>query len=395
MHYSVANNRTGQVIRTIIRSSGSPPALPAGSVTRRHWLRVRKVALRYLRRTLDADVAPSVVVGLDAGFTSTLPLEALRPYIRSHAGVDIGFDVGTETFSSMLIMQLLGSGHESKGSWSGQLIRKLAPLIRARSWNGRYRFFFDDNGFASDTDCTGVAASALYETGHLTRDELLQSGAQLLAAAAPFDVPADKNLDGESQKPNGALHRGVVMVYWEDGVEPGVKLRGRKHDAATCANALYALELAGREGLVDLHGVIAATRQYVFEHLQSGAYHEGTRYYPSPDVFLYFVSRLCARFGEYREIFGPSLRAALAERNATSPNPGSPDDSMMSLNLAMRVLCAENLGDMDASDQKAWLASQQELDGSWKACPFYSLGRLPVFFGSSTLTTLFALRAVG
>jgi hypothetical protein len=161
----------------------------------------------------------------------------------------------------------------------------------------------------------GFACATLYEAGMLTKDDLLESARELLKSAATESVPAAANLDPATGDSNGELRAGVAMVYWED--------RGRMHDAAVAANALYALKLAVEEaGLRDPHGIIEATQGYVYDHLRSGAYLEGTRYHPSPDPFLYYVSRLCQRFSECAAHFGGELRRAL-ERRRTEPQARS------------------------------------------------------------------------
>lgn len=340
----------------------------------------------FLARAVEADEGRGLqsVIGLDAGFTRTLAPAELRAFARQRLGVDIGFDAGDETFSSMFALKLFGRAPHAKSLFAACL-----PVARGASWNGRYRFFCDANGFAADTDCTGVAAAALYEAGALAPEALLATGRELLASAAPADVPAAENLDEGSDKSNGPLHRGVVMVYWEDGREPGVSPRGRKHDAAVAASAVYTLLLAAELGLEDPRGVTAATMGYLRDHLRSGAYLEGTRYYPSPDTFLFYASCLCRRFAAADARIGDDLRRAVQQRLDA---PADADDA---LSLAQRIAAASNLG---LTHGVRWalydLAAMQALDGAWPAAPFYSLGKRALYFGSRAVTTLFAVKAL-
>ena len=76
------------------------------------------------------------------------------------------------------------------------------------------------------------------------------------------------------------------------------------------------------------------TEAYVFEHLRSKAYQEGTRYYPSPDIFLYFLARLINRFAHFGERFEDQIRQALETRIGTTQAP---------LDLAARVMAAQQV----------------------------------------------------
>jgi hypothetical protein len=158
---------------------------------------------------------------------------------------------------------------------------------------------------------------------------------------------------------------------------------------------LYVLNLAQRYGVVDHGGVIERTTQYVYEHLASGRYLDGTRYYPSPDMFLYAVSRLCRRFEDCRSRFASALRLSLAECEGRASRPDIGDDPMQPLNLAQRIIAANNIGLEQAQERwRTLLMQQQTPEGGWSPCPFYTLGRYALYFGSSTITTLFAIKAL-
>ena len=57
-------------------------------------------------------------------------------------------------------------------------------------------------------------------------------------------------------------------------------------DPVVCVNALRLFYLQGREKQV------SRTFDWVLDVLRNRAYQAGTRYYPSPDLFLYFLTRL-------------------------------------------------------------------------------------------------------
>lgn len=366
--------------------SGVVPSLEAGDAE------LSRAVLQghdYLTRAAEERGIQSLI-GLDAAFERTIEARELRGFVKEKLGADIGFDAGDEAFSSMIALRLFADDRAARAT-----VARSLSLVRTRAWRGRYRFFCDENGFAADTDCTGVAVSALYEAGWLTTEELLASGEELLKSAAPESVPASANLDEVTGKSNGELRAGVVMVYWEDGEEPGAAPRGRKQDAAVAANALYALKLALAAGLEDPRGIAESTLSYVGEHLRSGAYLEGTRYYPSPDTFLYYVSCLCRRFPECMAELGGELRRALRLRSEGLANPGSPDDQAGPLNVAQRAIAACNVGaDGDLRWDLVELAATQLADGSWPAAPFYSLGKRALYFGSGAVTTMFVVKAI-
>jgi hypothetical protein len=307
--------------------------------------------------------------------------------------VDIGFDAGEEAFSAMMALKLLvRDGPSARPT----LVHRLAATVTGSRRGGRFRMFPSWTDFAADTDCTSVAAASLYEAGRLSKGAFLRCAEQLLLSAADVDLPAEANVEPGDGATNGPLHRGVVMVYWEDDREPGARRRGRKHDPAVALNALYALKLAAHEGLRDPQGVIGQTMDFAAAHLLSGRYRQGTRYYPSPDTFLYFASCLCRRFPEVNRRLREPLTGALIERSRAARQPGGPADPQSALNLAQRTLTAANLDvDLGTIRQQLALTQEQAEDGSWPAAPLFSMGKRKIFFGSKPLTTVFALAALG
>ncbi|WP_162492080.1 hypothetical protein [Streptomyces ambofaciens] len=364
---------------TVSASAETPPAAA------RHVRCAVERAWCYLNRAMD-DGAPSAQLSLDVSFSRSFSGARARAVLREHLGADPGFDLADEAFTAMVALMLLPPAATAEEK---SLALRLGRQIEAARWQRRYRFFLGANGFPADTDCTGLAVGALYEHGLLTPADLTAHVADLLHAAAPADsVPRPYGDDD-------ALRARVFMVYWEDGLEPHALRRGRKHDPVACANALYTAQLS------DLHAasesaaaVVSTSTRYLAEHLESGRYLDGTRYYPSPDAFLYALSRLCARFPSSAQVYSAPLRRALQEHeeaNSSPRNGGEPGP----LALAFRTLAADNLGLTAGQDQRhALLAQTQQSDGSWPASPYYRMGRFPVYFGSPYLTTAFALAAL-
>ncbi|OKI41293.1 hypothetical protein A6A29_38170 [Streptomyces sp. TSRI0281] len=306
--------------------------------------------------------------------------------LRDRFGIDSGFDLAGEAFSAMVTLMLQPLPQDCAGKG---LVAQLGSQIEAVRWRRRYRFFPHRNGFPADTDCTGMAVGALHRQGLLSAADLDGYVRDLLRAAAPTGItPAHRPGD------DAALVPGVPLVYWEDDAEPGTGRRGRKHDAVACANALYTVQLCESRA-AEAAEFTDASHRYLADHLLSGRYLAGTRYYPSPDAFRYALSRLCARFPTSARVLSDPLHRAFSEREATtsaSTPPGDPDNV---LDVALRTLTADNLSrSAGQAERRLLLAQTQRRDGSWPACPYYRMGRFPVYFGSPYLTTVFALKAL-
>ncbi len=323
-----------------------------------------------LSRGGDRGIEPATVSLADG---KPLSGPDLRSQVRHRTGADIGVDPADEAFSAMMALALL---RPAQNLAEREKLRVLHERVQDCRWQHRYRFFYTRASFASDTDCTAVTAAALRATGYCTDSDLDTYARVLLTAASPGRSRTFR-WDDEVVKP------GRMMVYWEDDAEPGAGRRGRKFDPTVCANVLYVLEHVTIPGKAHPL-VLAANRAYVAEHLTSGRYLTGTRYYPSPASFLYTVSRLCAAFPDRYRTVAPALAAAVAAADPADP-----------LSLALTILAADNAGHQAGQDERrVTLMSQQRPDGSWPFCPLYRLGRRPVYFGSPDITTLVAVKAL-
>lgn len=312
---------------------------------------------------------PATVMSFDPSFQKVLERARAREEIRRTTGVDAGFDLGDDAFMAMASLAMLAPG--SAGSRA--LAARLAAKVAQCRLGGRYRCFTDVAEFAADTDCTAVAAGSLHEHGLRPQAALAISARELLKAVAPR---------GQSE-----VRPDVVMVYWDDR-SASTMPRGLKHDAVACTNVLYTLELA-RPLLPPDPRVLWATSSYVFDHLVSGRYLDGTRYYPDPSAFLFALARLCARFPAYAARFAAPLRTALAGGPRTADHPCD------ALRLALTIIASDLAGALAGQGQRrAELAAIRQGDGCWQPGPYYRMGRFPVYFGSSQFTTLVARRAL-
>lgn len=255
----------------------------------------------------------------------------------------------SEIFSTMLILANL-SESELALDFQPEL---LDAVGRAFTPEGFVHFFEDRALLPADVDCTAVALGLMLSQGR----------------ALPFDVPAA--LDRIAANVD---ERGVVRVYLN--ADPA---RARRLDAAVCVNVLHAFSLVGREAELE------ASADYVELHLSGQQFEEGTRYYPSPDVFLLFISRLIRDFDWAKRRFSELALTRLEQRLGKGP--------ANVLERAARAAAADNLG-IVAQRELSELAAAQRADGAWPAAPCFSFGRTSRYFGGESLSTALGVRAL-
>ncbi|HWN67251.1 MAG TPA: hypothetical protein VNM90_06400, partial [Haliangium sp.] len=143
--------------------------------------------------------------------------------------------------------------------------------------------------------------------------------------------------------------------------------------------------------------IIERNVQYLMQCLDRHVLATGTRYYPSPDAFLCFASMLVTSFPDQTMCLRAPLLEALSMRWHQVPtraaDPGNP---CTAINLAMRIIAAQNLGVREDAIQReiASLVHMQRAGGAWPAAALFKLGSLRYYFGSEAMTTMFALRAL-
>lgn len=315
-------------------------------------------------------------LSLSPDFGAVIPAPALRGAVLQRFGLDLGFDPSAEHFSSMLAARMLWSRGAPR-AW----LARLVDSFETRHFQRRYRFFHDSPGFAADTDCSGVALAALWHNGRLPPAELIRGALQIADCRAPLTADC--------------AWPGALAVYWDDGMEPGALPRGLRQDACAAANALVPVVLArthlGEAGLSDaaradtarrLDAAIEPTLDWLAQELARGG---SSRYYPSPDALLCFVSELLRQC----PTTGLRLRAPL--RQAVSRRLEMPGST---LDLSMRLLAACACGVVPVHLQQALVEAQDE-DGLWPAAPLFTLGRVSsLHFGSRTLSAAFAVAAL-
>ena len=163
----------------------------------------------------------------------------------------------------------------------------LAATEQAFTSDGFVHFFHDRALLDADLDCTAIAHALCLRLGvpHPS-----------LERALPLILSNTKSA-------------GVLEVYHR----PNPDRRGRV-DHCVLANVLYLLHQMGMAHAAE------PSWQCLVDFLLSDEYLLGNRYYPSPDVFLYFTSRLVRDFPGPRDMLREPLRACLsARRGADTP----------------------------------------------------------------------------
>ncbi|GIJ89298.1 hypothetical protein Asppvi_008235 [Aspergillus pseudoviridinutans] len=166
---------------------------------------------------------------------------------------------------------------------------------------------------------------------------------------------------------------GIVNTYFDKGRQ--------RIDPAVCVNVLRLFYTYGRGADLPL------TLQWVYDVLEHRAHLHGTRYYPSPEVFLYFVSQLC-RFSKKV----PTLQ--LLEKLLTDRLKERIQVKADSLALALRILACLSVGISQVEVDVRELLAMQSEDGSWEPGAFYRFGSTKMNVGNRGLTTALAIRAV-
>lgn len=214
-----------------------------------------------------------------------------------------------------------------------------------------FTFCNDYSLFPADIDDTGIGLAILVETGTIELGIVHQIVDRML---------------------NNVNEGGVFRVYF-----PPYGHRAYV-DPVVCVNGLYLFALSGREKEAQ------KTVDYVLEYLRSQAYLEGTRMYPSPDIFLYFLARLINASTHFRKIFEDQIKQALETRIGTTQLP---------LDLAVRTITAKVVGISNDLEEQELILSQNG-SGGWPANTFFEFHRRHGFFGCEALTTAFAVKAL-
>ncbi|WP_437622825.1 hypothetical protein [Sorangium sp. So ce1151] len=286
---------------------------------------------RYLSRTFDVDRCYQAALSRTPDFTSRI-------------------EMPDEIFTSAIILDLL-----MESRLSSRVKRRLTEFLGESHEHGLFSYFVDASLLPRDVDDTGLALSVLVKVG-----------------AAPVGVA----LSAVSKVLQNVNDAGIIHVYMPPRGERENRCR---IDPVPAANALYLAYLLGREDEA------RATEEYLIDSLrpEKFACPNAFYYYLTPDVLLYWASRLLD-FDKFLQKYAHVVEGALRARVGSSDVP---------LELALRVITANRLRIDNASERDA-LRRAQTPDGSWPISPIYKLGRSDVYVGSEALVTAFALKAL-
>lgn len=176
-----------------------------------------------------------------------------------------------------------------------------------------------------------------------------------------------------------ALMDQVLCFRSRDGIPETYLTHHRTRlDATACVNVLALFHKYGRG-----HQLLEA-EDWVFAVMHTRAYATDTRYYPTGDFFLYFLSRLLQLAPALRPRFAATFRECVQETK------GLPGDALA---LALRVVCMTRVG-VTCEGELERLLSLQEEDGSWGDGCCYQYARIRCRCYHRGLTTAMAILAV-
>ncbi|KAF9816899.1 hypothetical protein IEO21_03773 [Rhodonia placenta] len=263
-----------------------------------------------------------------------------RDWLRRNAGkmesVTSGNIIFEENYAQLLILELTGD-------------RSLIQLSQfPRTWNFfRESPFYRGEPYPNDLDDTSLALSVL-----------------------PTDRTVLKDVMDEML--NWRTPEGIMLTYY-DVSRPRI-------DPIVNVNVLTLFYLYGRGRELD------SALDWVRDILATRAHLDGSYYYPSPDLFLYLVSRLLSVSAD-THLHG-QLAALLAMHVAE--RIGMPGDAMA---RACRVLVCMRCGVENVADMRA-LREMQNDDGGWDVGWLYKLGRSDVHIGNRGVATALAVKAL-
>ena len=253
------------------------------------------------------------------------------------------------------------------------LIRNLVSLVEhEREWN----FFqgkpiLTTEAFPCDLDTTSVALTVTgrsKETISSIMDEMLNY------------VDKDGIVQVSRCSDSNSFDPGAHQPYFHSLRQTYFDHRRLRFDPVVCVNVLTLFYANGRGDQ------LPQTFAWVREVLINRGYTDGTRYYATPECFLFFMARLLEQIkGTKTDL---SLRPIFRER--IQERIGSEGDALA---LAMRVLASASVGIRDEMDLRTLLSLQQE-DGGWEAGWMYKYGSSGINIGNRGLTTALAINAI-
>ncbi len=248
----------------------------------------------------------------------------------------------SEVFSTILIFDLL-----KQYDWC--LKSEVINYVKTNIKDCTLHFFENPNILPADVDTTSLGLMAL--NGLIENNYLKQIVKRI------------------SENTNN----GVIKVYFDN-----TSYRQEIVDPVVCANALYSIYSI--DSLIDA----SVTENYLYNTLYNEEYQNGTRYYPSSFTFLWAVSKLL-KLENMKSKFLDLLKEKILKID-----PNLIEDS---LDLAFYIIITTNINLPNIHEKKR-LAEIQLADGSWPPYAFFKYGSQNKYFGSSQISTAFAICAL-
>lgn len=263
-----------------------------------------------------------------------------------------------DVFTSLNALDLLGDVLSSRCK---SILKNFVKLEKSETGTlnfNKYAYVIPDD----------VEDTSLYHYVFL-KDGTLENDKRLVDVARLIYLNTDKN--------------GIIQLYYP----PCEQRRRERLEAGCLSNTMRFLYFIGAAEEAE------KTEDYLYDWLLSGKYLKGTRYYPSPDTFLFFCSKAVRENERARERFQPHLLQALRQRMGEEKFP---------LDLAFRIMALNNLDKFDcpeySEDVKKMVDMlknmQDETTGAWPKDALFKLGGSDNFLGGQVVATLFSVAAL-
>jgi hypothetical protein len=292
-----------------------------------------------------------------------------------------------EIFSSIVVSHLVKKNHHFECALGYVSSRVVSSISQSE---GSLNFFLGKDlqkQIPNDLDCTGLAVPLIVNS--LKPSQLSRLGQLILrnVVANATDTPI----------PSGT--EGVLQVYFPENREH--LGRSNRVDPCVCVNGIYGLmHLLAKDAITtnELSGTsgIEPSLNYILAHLDMGAsekFDKITRYYPHPEEFLFFLSRLVGEFSCELDTVSPdfSRKAILGIHKAIRSRCGEDLGNTLAISMRLIVDRELTLGQVLDDEKKNLMKRISESEGLLSPEAFFGCGQASLLFGSSGVTTAFAL----
>ncbi len=265
--------------------------------------------------------------------------------VGSSRGLSDGLSSPPET-SNILIEEVLLKYHPRRN-----ISKDTIKYLKKLSNNELFTYFEDRSLYPPDSDFNAIGYSLLFELGYANTKE-----ANIILNILLSNI--DEN--------------GIVNVWITNSDRP------KRIDHVVATNVIYLAYLLGREKET------IVSEDWIYNILVNNEYQKGSRYYNSPDAFLFALSRLTSKFPLFNERFNKPLREHVENRIK---------EVEFIIDIAMLIIVAKSL-DIPVDYYQNKLINMQNDDGSWQSDALFRFGSVNKYFGSQALTTAYAIRSL-